>query len=939
MNKHIWRQLLLATVILGGTTVATMVQSPSQVARADVAPTNNAIKETGVWGTAPWEYDSSTGTLTIHSGQIPATYKPIDGEPTSPKNFDNNVKHLVFAGEVKMPKSADSLFSDAINLETVTTTGIGHVDASETQDMNSMFGNCGNLKMVDFSAWTFGKAVTVENMFVRNSSLQEVLGWNKITFAPLSSTGAWATFAGTPFYNATLDNGVWHWRDNTTGPDPQTPPTQRKWGSANIDFDPTTGILTVTSSGELPAFDGENNLGWGWPGDGTSSQAGRGIDKASVKEIHIDHKVSLEENATKAFADFPNLTTITGLNNVDTSQVSTMAGLFQYDGSLQSVAGLENWDVSHVVDMSAAFAKTHALNNVNLSQWNVHAVTDMSNMFWEYATTIPGRAWLDTSDPNQTSGGVVDISGKFAQTTGQVEDMSYMFADTVYQGSTKPELRGLYNIIGLKDLDTHSLVNMAYMFNGSSLLRNIDVSQFDTSLVRNYNNAFNFTSKNHSLDLSKVDTSGKSQTNWLANIGYADDTVAQVKEGSYDVKYGLDTLKLGSKTVLTSQAGLVDPVVGNPTFDANGKKVTRANWLNLGTGAELTAKQLMDGQPHPGTWQWNTRTLSQISVKDSTLMVGPKTQWQPADNFVSVTEVDGHAVTFDSQRVNVSGHVDVTKAGIYPVTYSYTDSQGNTVSQTAHVTVLASPTAIKVHNSQLTAGHKATWSAKDNFDSAEDDQGRPLPLDQIQVTGKVDASRVGTYPITYTYTDSLGNTVSQTAQVAVVPSSTAISVHNSQLIAGHKATWSAKDNFDRAIDSQGKLLAFDQIHVSGTVNPKVVGVYQVTYSFVDQSGWIVASQAVVKVVAEPTTPSTPKTPTTPATPTTPSKPTTPMTSAATASSLSLVTGTDQQVYLPKTSRVERNRDLNEGSLLTILMLSLSSFLVTNKKQKSHRGKK
>ncbi|WP_251905149.1 bacterial Ig-like domain-containing protein, partial [Lacticaseibacillus paracasei] len=44
-----------------------------------------------------------------------------------------------------------------------------------------------------------------------------------------------------------------------------------------------------------------------------------------------------------------------------------------------------------------------------------------------------------------------------------------------------------------------------------------------------------------------------------------------------------------------------------------------------------------------------------IKAKDSTLVAGPDTKWNAADNFVSATDADGNGIDFKS--VNVSGSV------------------------------------------------------------------------------------------------------------------------------------------------------------------------------------------------------------------------------------------------------------------------------------------
>ncbi|MCL2112608.1 MAG: bacterial Ig-like domain-containing protein [Streptococcaceae bacterium] len=68
-----------------------------------------------------------------------------------------------------------------------------------------------------------------------------------------------------------------------------------------------------------------------------------------------------------------------------------------------------------------------------------------------------------------------------------------------------------------------------------------------------------------------------------------------------------------------------------------------------------------------------------IAAHDSILYVGDS--WKPADNFDGATDEDGNAVTFEQNMTD--DKVDTSKAGIYPVNYSY---HGATT--TINVTVL-----------------------------------------------------------------------------------------------------------------------------------------------------------------------------------------------------------------------------------------------------------
>ncbi|WP_099224157.1 bacterial Ig-like domain-containing protein [Listeria costaricensis] len=133
-----------------------------------------------------------------------------------------------------------------------------------------------------------------------------------------------------------------------------------------------------------------------------------------------------------------------------------------------------------------------------------------------------------------------------------------------------------------------------------------------------------------------------------------------------------------------------------------------------------------------------------IYAKDSTIYVGDK--WGPADNFVSARDQHEQEIkSFDPEKIQVSGQVDVYKVGKYPVTYSIDGAE-----TTINVTVRADRSAIQAKDSVLKVGDK--WAAKDNFVSWTDRDGKKQTFfdpEKIQVEGTVDTSKVGRYPVMY----------------------------------------------------------------------------------------------------------------------------------------------------------------------------------------------
>ncbi|MBC2262556.1 LPXTG cell wall anchor domain-containing protein [Listeria sp. FSL L7-0091] len=215
---------------------------------------------------------------------------------------------------------------------------------------------------------------------------------------------------------------------------------------------------------------------------------------------------------------------------------------------------------------------------------------------------------------------------------------------------------------------------------------------------------------------------------------------------------------------------------------------------------------------------------SGISAHDSTIYVGDV--WSAKDNFDSAFDKEGNAVDLKDVTVTEKPTVDTTKAGAYEVTYKY-----GKVSKKITLTVKAKLTAVNAHNSKLYVGD--TWKAEDNFDSALDKDGNSVTFADIEVEGTVDTTKAGTYPVTYVY-----DGVKTTINIQVKDILTNVHAHDSVIYVGD--SWNPKDNFDKALDKDGNMVAWNEITVTEmpTVDLKTPGVYQVTYSYAGVSSTI-----------------------------------------------------------------------------------------------------
>ncbi|MED0923961.1 M4 family metallopeptidase, partial [Bacillus paranthracis] len=172
-----------------------------------------------------------------------------------------------------------------------------------------------------------------------------------------------------------------------------------------------------------------------------------------------------------------------------------------------------------------------------------------------------------------------------------------------------------------------------------------------------------------------------------------------------------------------------------------------------------TVQKAFDAAKIKGTVKENEKTeanqVPELTVPPTiTLRVGGK--FDPMSNIKAIDKEDGDL----TNRVEHKGDVDTSKPGKYIVDYSVVDSQGGkaTVTQTVIVKGDGETSDLKP---TLTVPIATTITVGESFDSmakvkAIDKEDGDL-TSKVKVEGEVDTSKVGTYIVTYTVTNSKGH--------------------------------------------------------------------------------------------------------------------------------------------------------------------------------------
>lgn len=258
--------------------------------------------------------------------------------------------------------------------------------------------------------------------------------------------------------------------------------------------------------------------------------------------------------------------------------------------NIQSVSGLENIDTSEVTDMSFMFGSywnesspgqlTYITDNrLDLRSWDTSKVTNMDNMFSGCKSeTILVSGW-DTSK-------VTNMGNMFLRCTNLTSldlssfDFSNVTVFTGYSGISKSYedsdlWRGMFcycnrltTIRFPYDSSTSKVTDMSCMFNINSSLTTIDLSCFDTSSVTDMYRMFKQCSKLESLDLSSFDLSNVENTE---DMFYSDSLLKTIY-----VRPGTDWSNSAKLTKSTDMFGACTQLVGE-NGTAHGTSTTAAH--------------------------------------------------------------------------------------------------------------------------------------------------------------------------------------------------------------------------------------------------------------------------------------------------------------------------------------------------------------------------
>ncbi|MGL4949330.1 MAG: BspA family leucine-rich repeat surface protein, partial [Anaeroplasmataceae bacterium] len=215
----------------------------------------------------------------------------------------------------------------------------------------------------------------------------------------------------------------------------------------------------------------------------------------------VGRHILFPENSSNMFFSNNNLTKIDGLEFVNTSHVTDMAGMFVNCKSLLDL-NVSNFNTSNVTNMSNMFEDCSLLTELDVSNFNTSNVANMGGMF----IVCKSLSVLDIS--NFDTSNVTNMSGMFSECSS-------------------------LSVLDLSNFDTSNVTQMTRMFYDCTSLSVLDLSNFDTSKVTFLYNIFFNTHINFlNIGNCSLETSKLLLDNFYpsATITVNEDTIVQLQE-------------------------------------------------------------------------------------------------------------------------------------------------------------------------------------------------------------------------------------------------------------------------------------------------------------------------------------------------------------------------------------------------------------------------
>ena len=408
----------------------------------------------------------------------------------------------------------------------LTSINLSSFNTANVTNMNNMFYHCSSLTSLDLSGFNTGKVTDMSSMFLYCTNLTnlDVSGFNTSSVTNMNGMFAYCSSLKTIYcydtWNPSSSQGMFYDCTSLVGGD-------GTHYSANNDnaayahpnaggyFSKKTYALLSDNNTKLTFYYGVKPANGMDVGPFTTHFGPGWNSEAFYITTVVFHASMANCNTITStaywFYGMEKLTTVTGIDNLKTANVTDMSHMFHYCRELTSL-DVSEFDTGKVTDMSSMFYFCSGLTSLDVSKFKTGSVTDMSCMFKDCnsLTSLDVSKFKTGSVTNMNemfegcnSLTSLDLSGF---DTGKVTDMSGMFL--ACRTLTSLDLSGF---------DTGNVTDMSGMFYFCSGLISLDLSKFKTGSVTNMNNMFYYCYNLTSLDVSGFKTSNVTEMSSMFN--------------------------------------------------------------------------------------------------------------------------------------------------------------------------------------------------------------------------------------------------------------------------------------------------------------------------------------------------------------------------------------------------------------------------------------
>ena len=403
-------------------------------------------------------------------------------------------------------------FDQSSNIATIE--GLHNLNTENVVNMRSMFEECSSLTSLDLSNFNTAKVTDFGNMFAGCSNLATIYvgeGWSteavteESTYMFASCTSL-VGGAGTTYDENHTDIEYAH-IDDTSNLGYLTDANLREPYAVLTDNDDNVTTDDGTVKGKTLTFYYDTKKGsrggMSIGPFGTEEYREWNDDCAYITTVVFDASFANCTTMTSTawwFKNCKNLTTITGISNLKTDNVTDMIHMFSGCSSLTSL-DLSGFNTSKVTNMGYMFNGCFSLTSLDVSGFKTDRVTIMSDMFYDCS----GLASLDVSGFNTEN--VTNMYDMFYDCSGLTSlDVSGFKTDNVtYMGGMFTRCSSLASL-DVSGFNTDNVTDMGFMFSGCSSLTSLDVSGFNTENVTGMESMFFDCSSLTSLDVSGFNT-------------------------------------------------------------------------------------------------------------------------------------------------------------------------------------------------------------------------------------------------------------------------------------------------------------------------------------------------------------------------------------------------------------------------------------------------